>query len=259
MPGQQRAEQLGWIIDQLSVAAVAKGQVFTQERLRINAEDLVDIPQDALVRAFARARQELDYLPGVSEIRRLAMADTGSRLDAEMRSAWDLTIKFVDKYVSNDIHGNYGPEHGWHGPRFDREGNVTRLASYPELEPRILDVVRRTGGWKQYKCMTENDQPFQQKRFFEEYKSWLAVEQVTDTSKLLAMPMVKQLPAEKKDLPASVKPIRPARTLQSVGEIANAQKRVPKPKEEHTDEWYAERRARLKRMADELVAKRKSQ
>ena len=53
-----RAERLGWIIDQLLLAAVAKGQVFMPERLRANAEDLVDIPQEALAVAFTRARRE---------------------------------------------------------------------------------------------------------------------------------------------------------------------------------------------------------
>src|SRR5260370_4033210 len=82
-----RAERLGWIIDQLLLAAVAKGQVFLHERLRATAEDLVDIPQDALAAAFSRARRELDYPPGGAEVRRLVLADEGSMLDAEMRSS----------------------------------------------------------------------------------------------------------------------------------------------------------------------------
>src|SRR5579864_5008278 len=80
MPAPKRAEQLGWIIDQLTLAAVAKGQAYTPERLRINAGDLIDVPQDALTLAFARVRKDLDYLPQVSEIRRFALADEGGRL-----------------------------------------------------------------------------------------------------------------------------------------------------------------------------------
>jgi len=250
-----RAERLGWIIDQLLLAAVAKGQVFTQERLRANAEDLVDIPQDALAMAFTRARRELDYPPGVSEIRRLAMADEGSKLDAEMRSSWDLTIRFADKYVGNDVHGNYGPEHGWYGAQYDREGKVKRPATYPQLEQRVLDVVRRTGGWKQYRCMTEDDQPFQQKRFFEEYRAWAAVEQVVDPSKLLPMPAIKQLLGDEGKQPKSIGQLTQSKLLKVTGEQPTTKQRLPRL--ERSDEWYSGRRAKLKQMADELLAKRK--
>ena len=249
-----RAERLGWIIDQLLLAAVAKGQVFMPERLRANAEDLVDIPQDALAAAFSRARRELDYPPGVSEIRRLAMADEGSKLDAEMRSSWDLTIRFADKYVGNDVHGNYGPEHGWYGAQYDREGNVKRPATYPQLEQRVLDVVRRTGGWKQYKCMTEDDQPFQQKRFFEEYRAWAAVEHVADSSTLLPMPAVRQLAGNESKVLGGVGQRTRSKSLEVSGQPPTSKERLPKV--ERSDEWYAERRAKLKQMADELLAKR---
>jgi hypothetical protein len=83
----QRAERLGWIIDQLSIAAMAKGQVFTPERLRVNAEDLIDIPQGALLIAFQRARRELEFAPGVADIRRFAIAEEeGDRPGVEL--AW---------------------------------------------------------------------------------------------------------------------------------------------------------------------------
>jgi len=255
MLGQQRAERLGWIIDQLSLAAVAKGQGITPERLRINAEDLVDIPQDALLVAFARARRELDYLPGVSEIRRLAMADEGSKLDAEMRSAWDLTVDFVAKYVSNDVEGNYGPEHGWHGA-IVINGKVKRKARYPQLSQRILDVVRRTGGWKQYKLMTEDDLPFQQKRFFEEYKAWAAVEQVMDVSKSLPMPAVMRLATAERGPREDVKQLDQAGSVKPANNNSEPRKHIRKL--EHTDEWYAERRAKLKQQAEELSARHKS-
>jgi len=253
-PGQQRVDRLAWIIDQLSLAAVAKGQVFPPERLRINAEDLIDIPQDALAAAFARARRELDYLPGVAEIRRLAMVDDASRMDAEMRSAWDLTIKFVDKYVSNDVHGEYGPEHGWYGARRDRSGNIVRPATYPQLDQRILDVVRRTGGWKQYKCMTQSDLPFQQKRFFDEYRAWAAVEKNVDSSRMLAMTPVNRLPAAKPKPVDGLTAPRPE--SQEHPDRPTTLKAMPES--QFGNEWYAERRARLKKQAAELLAKRKS-
>jgi hypothetical protein len=187
-PAQQRAEQLGWIIDQLTMAGIAKGQSYGQERLRINAEDLIDIPREALAIAFGKARRELDFMPGVSEIRRLALADEAGQTDAAMRASWDVLIAFVGKYVGSDCEGNYGPEHGSWGPV--RSAGKDMPAAYPVLEQRILDIVRRTGGWRQYKCMSEKDYPFQQRRFFEEYRAWVATERALPA---IAGPCTKQL------------------------------------------------------------------
>ena len=92
--------------------------------------------------------------------------------EAEVRRSWDELVKFVREYVSNDVYGNYGPEHGWYP------------STYPKLHDRILDTVRRTGGWAIYACMTDQDFPFVQKRFSEEFAAWTAVERV-DASKLL--------------------------------------------------------------------------
>ena len=78
-------------------------------------------------------------------------------VEAEMRKAWDVLIEFVSKWVQSDVHGNYRPDAG------------CRFGKMPELAARILDTVRRTGGWRTYKCMSASDFPFQQKRFFEEY------------------------------------------------------------------------------------------
>lgn len=168
------AEHLAWIVDQLSICAVAKGQFFTTERLRINAADLADIPREALAGAFELARKEIDYLPGVAEIRRLALVDETTKLDAESRKAWEVLEEFVRKYVGNDINGSYGPEHGWY-------------KNFPRLCDRILDTVRRTGGWRTYKLMTHEDFPFVKKRFFDEYKAWTAVQSINDPSKLLVI------------------------------------------------------------------------
>jgi hypothetical protein len=116
-------------------------------------------------------------------------------IEAEARAAWDTAVMFVEKYVGCDAEGQYGPEHGMYGAWGppDEAGEARHPARYPQLSRRILDVVRRTGGWIQYKRMTEEDQPFQQKRFFEEYMAWTAVEQVTDFGKLLTMPEIKKL------------------------------------------------------------------
>lgn len=161
-----------WIAEQLTILAEAFGESLTSQRLKIYVADIGDIPAERLNVAFQRARRELRFFPKVAEI--LDLADVGHRQpeDAEARAAWDEVMKFVPKYVSNDVYGNYGPEHGWH-PR-----------TYPKLCDRILDTVRRTGDWSVYSRMTDEDFPFVQKRFLQEYAAWTAVERV-DASKLL--------------------------------------------------------------------------
>ena len=96
---------------------------------------------------------------------------------------------FTRKYVGNDVYGNYGPDHGWY-------------SNFPKLTEWILDSVRRSGGWKTYKCATDEDFPFLQKRFFEEYQAWTAVEHV-DPSKLLSEMAMLQLVAKSMDIPKS--------------------------------------------------------
>src|SRR5208283_4100205 len=66
------SDHFNWITTQLLAIAVAKGQVYEPERLRINASDLMDLSREQLVVAFTKARRELTYLPQVSEIRQLA-------------------------------------------------------------------------------------------------------------------------------------------------------------------------------------------
>jgi hypothetical protein len=126
----------------------------TAERLRIYADDLADLSRKQLETALTRARRELKFFPKIAELRDLAGASPKQGQDAEGRKGWDVVTQFVGKYVGNDVYGNFGPEHGWHAKTF------------PKLSDRILDTVRRTGGWKVYKCMTDEDFPFVQKRFF---------------------------------------------------------------------------------------------
>jgi hypothetical protein len=200
---------LGWIIEQLTLTAVAKGQTFSVERLQVNANDLIDIAQDALLVAFNKARRELDYIPGVAEIRRLAGMDEKGSIDAEARAAWEMLELFVRKYVDCDVYGNYGPEHGWY-PR-----------NYPLLSERIMGTVKRTGGWRGYKTMTDEQFPFQQRRFFDEYKAFASVQPILDSGRLLVMPERKQLP------PAPVPGTEPKSVQQSEVPLATAIAKVP--------------------------------
>jgi hypothetical protein len=167
---------LGWLVEQLTILAEAMGETMTSARLKIYVGDLVGIEQESLATAFQRARRECRFFPKIVELRELAGRRQEQQQDAETRKAWDVLTGFVNKYVGNDAHGIYGPEHGWYS------------RTYPKLSDHILDTVRRTGGWRVYKCMTPHDYPFQQNRFFEEYAAWTAVEQISSATLLKEMP-----------------------------------------------------------------------
>ena len=191
------------------------------ERLRINAEDLVDIPQDSLAMAFGKARRELDFIPGVAEIRRLALADEESKLDGETRAAWDIVTKHVQKW------GRWNSE---------RDSAYIEDGA-PILPRRALDTVRRSGSWMAYLAMDADSFPFQQKRFFEEYKAWTSTE--------LSLPM---LAAQLQLPPKQVK------TIKQLAKSMDMVPAAPTPRnslrEFTADEW-ATRRQELKQQAEE--------
>lgn len=138
-------------------------------------------------------------------------------LDAEKRLAWDVVERFVSKWV-----------------RWNSERTVAHIdVGAPELAPRILDSVRRSGGWTVYLRMTDEDFPHVQRRFFEEYSAWSQVERITDRARLLEMPRVKELAAarsmegksavtqERADRPAPEKPRSPqmARIMKQIDKL----------------------------------------
>jgi hypothetical protein len=173
-PAQKQSALLEWLVEQVTVLAEAMAEPMTTSRLKIYAGDLADIKHSQLEIAFTRARRELKFFPRIAELRELAGHGEKQQGDAEARAGWDELTKFVRKYVSNDVYGNFGPEHGWHAK------------SFPKLNDRILDCVRRTGGWKAYACMTNEDFPFQQQRFFAEFLAWKAVQQIPVERMLVA-------------------------------------------------------------------------
>jgi hypothetical protein len=137
--------------------------------------------------ALTRCARECRYPVRLSDILQRIPGQEIPELEAETRKAWDVVVQFVDKWVQSDVEGNYKIDQG------------IRSTKPPQLDQRILNTVRRTGGWKAYKCMTADDFPFLQKRFFEEYAASTAVECI-DSSKMLTAPgkeQVKQLTTAK--------------------------------------------------------------
>lgn len=158
--------------------------------------------------ALKRCRRECRFPVRLPDIFLRCPGHEVPKPEAEMRAAWDVLTAFVKKYVGCDPEGNYGPEHGFWGKM--RIGGKSYENRFPALSQRILDVVRRTGGWRQYKCMTEEDHPFQQKRFFEEYAAWRATENV--------MPMM--LPAAAAKQLVEAKAMEPVKNSTAVNSSA---------------------------------------
>ena len=167
-----------WVTGPRSLALALMAEMLTQ-----TATD------DEIAAALTRCARECKYPVRVPDILQRIPGQEIPQLEAEARHAWDVVQDFTRKYVGNDVYGNYGPDHGWY-------------SNFPKLTERILDSVRRSGGWKTYKCATDEDFPFLQKRFFEEYQAWTAVEHV-DPSKLLSEMAMLQLVAKSMDIPKS--------------------------------------------------------
>ena len=153
---------------------------------------------DAINAALNRCMLECRYPVRLPDILQRLPGTEAADVNAEKRIAWETLETFSRKYVGNDAHGNFGPDFGWYGPVKNYRGEITRPASYPQLPDRILDTVRRTGGWKAYRLMTNEDYPHQQKRFFEEYAAWTEVQRViADPFRVLETPRFQQLAAAK--------------------------------------------------------------
>src|SRR5438046_110079 len=159
-PAPKQSALLGWLAEQVTILAESMGEAMTPSRLRIYAGDLADIEHKQLEIAFTRARHELKFFPRIAELRDLAGKGQKQEADAESRAAWDTILDFTSKYIQSDPQGNYRIDQG------------VRRTAPAVLSQRILDTIRRTGGWKVYKCMDLDDMPFIQKRFFGEYDAW---------------------------------------------------------------------------------------
>lgn len=129
------------------------------------------LPSEAVVNALGRCALEIagdGYQPTLSlgDITKRTGIPTQSEIDdAECRAAWDALLVYADKYIVADAEGVYGPRHYF-----------AMRVEIPELDARTADTLRRVGGWKAVKTMTEDDYPFVQKRFYEEYRAWSATD-----------------------------------------------------------------------------------
>jgi len=132
----------------------------------------------AINAALERCLLECRYPIRLPDILQRIPGTEAADVDAEKRLAWEVVEKFVDKWLR------------W---------NDDRTSAYiekgaPPISKRVIDCVRRSGGWSLYLRMTDTDFPFAQKRFFEEWEAWTEVDQISrDPSRALVFPELKQL------------------------------------------------------------------
>jgi hypothetical protein len=195
----------------------------------------------------ARMPQIMERIPGLEV----------PKIEAEMRAAWDVLMKFVSKRLrwNEDRTYAYVDEEASRvcrrcektvcGNECETCGARGRDLKYSELTDRILDTVRRTGGWSVYLVMDPQDFPHQQKRFFEEYEAWTAVERILpDLDKILQLQ-----PAAKLRL---LKPMDPAKVMAAAQAPTFNMKRVPNPL---SDAQLRDRREMLMQQAELLKTK----
>jgi hypothetical protein len=225
-------------LSQLGALANIFGAEPTGAVLDMYSQALADLSEEQFSRAITVVIRQLKFFPKPAELRELAMA-AGSSVDrdAESRKAWEVVISFAGKWVQSDpAGGGYVVSRG------------VRSSEPPTLSQQIIDTVRRTGGWPTYKCMTNDDYPFVQKRFFEEYAAWVAVEQIVLGKLLTEMPQL-QLAAK----PMDPRPADCTRKVNS-GDIPTLKRRATL--EPLTEAQLRDRREMLRQQAEFLKQKR---
>lgn len=132
----------------------------------------------AINAALERCLVECRYPIRLPDILQRIPGTEAADMNADKRRAWDVVEEFASKWLR------------W---------NEDRTSAYietgaPPISKRVIDCVRRSGGWSLYLRMTDADYPFAQKRFFEEWGAWTDVDRISrDPARALVFPELKQL------------------------------------------------------------------
>lgn len=219
---------LEWVSDQVAMLFLILGYGLTAERQVLFAQALTDIPRERLETGFTQAAKELTYEPRPADVRKLAGALAEQMDLGEADRAWEISCGFADKFIVSDDEGIFKTSQG------------VRSEPMPRLSQRILDVVKRTGGWGPYKWRTEKSIPFLHRDFLQEYKVWVHAQNVDESKMLTPGEALKQLPGSEKKLALMAKPMEP-RT-----ERATMVARMTPPMEQWTPEELNSRREAAK-------------
>ncbi|HET6180524.1 MAG TPA: hypothetical protein VFE61_26630 [Candidatus Sulfotelmatobacter sp.] len=156
LPASKLSDNSRWIIEQLTILAVAVGEAPPPERLRIYAQDLNDgLTKEQLHIAFTRARRESKFFPKIAELREWAGYKTQDVIDVQARDAWQTVQHYIRK------HG-YPMYPTFMGRGEDGE---IRWSSPEPLPPRIAYAVRAIGGLRAVNDVTTQALPFMVKDF----------------------------------------------------------------------------------------------
>ncbi len=221
---------LSWIYDQLTTLAVAFREPLIEERVEIYARALTDIPQDRLNVAFQRALRELTFFPKVAELRSLAVSSSDDEKNVEANAAWDYVNDYLRKWGVDLLPLHSGGQ----------------VITPPPLDSRTDYALRRIGGLRALNQVDIDKLPFMRRDFCEAYT-------LAPVAELMALSLQQQFGEDK--LQGNIKQLTEAKSMEHRTEQPGLRKDAPPV--QRNGEWYAERRAELKRQADELLAKRK--
>src|SRR5260370_15280773 len=221
---------LSWIYDQLTTLAVAFREQLIEERVEIYARALTDIPQDRLNVAFQRALRELTFFPKVAELRSLAVSSSDDEKNVEANAAWDYVNDYLRKWGVDLLPLHSGGQ----------------VITPPPLDSRTDYALRRIGGLRALNQVDIDKLPFMRRDFCEAYT-------LAPVAELMALSLPPQFGEDK--LQGNIKQLTEAKSMEHRTQQPGLRKDAPPV--QRNGEWYAERRAELKRQADELLAKRK--
>ena len=187
---QKHREQ---IAEMVTATVEVMGTELSPPALALFVTDLEKLPIESVAGALARCRREIHGRNGFPPM--LTIADVLGRAgvvaeseteDAEWQVAWDVAVHHASKYIITNPEGEYEEKHYF--------GETIVI---PELSQRIRDTVRRIGGWRAIKCMSNDDFPFVQKRFREAYQACEAAEVALSRNALAGIGGFKELMASK--------------------------------------------------------------
>lgn len=202
----------------------------TYERMEIYARALEDIPQDRLKLAFLRALQERTFFPKVAELRALALASSDEGKKVEANAAWD----YVNEYLRQ-----------WGVDLLPLYSNG-QIITPPPLDPRTDYALRRIGGLRALNQVEVDKVPFMYRDFCEAYT-------LAPVAELLEQPLQAQFGDDK--LQGKIRQLSETKSMEHESEDSPENDDIA-PRQRN-NEGLVERRARLKKQADQLLSRSK--